>query len=174
MAPILRRFVFSVQMLDNKNRWIPLGSGFFFQGPDSVARGLTCSHVIRPAIKKKVPIFIGMNTPVTGYDRFICEIEFDDSVSDFAVLIPHRKSDRQNKYADNTCLTENQLGIDSLIVEGKGVAIPGYPLGIGVDVNAPVLRTGIIAQFTGGESFLIDGIASHGNSGSPVVVSILK
>jgi hypothetical protein len=31
-----------------------------------------------------------------------------------------------------------------------------------------VLRHGIIAQYTGGASFLSDGVASHGNSGSPV------
>jgi hypothetical protein len=47
---------------------------------------------------------------------------------------------------------------------------PGYPLALGVedDKNHPVIRLGMIAQFTGKNFFLIDGIASHGNSGSPV------
>jgi hypothetical protein len=55
-------------------------------------------------------------------------------------------------------------------VEGRGVLIPGYPLALGIedDQNHPVVRFGIVAQFTGKDHFLLDGVASHGNSGSPV------
>jgi hypothetical protein len=59
----------------------------------------------------------------------------------------------------------------SFLVEGRGVIIAGYPLALGVedDQNHPVMRHGMIAQYTGKNYFLIDGIASHGNSGSPVL-----
>jgi hypothetical protein len=58
----------------------------------------------------------------------------------------------------------------SSLVEGRGVLIPGYPLSLGVedDENHPVVRFGIVAQFSGKDYFLLDGVASHGNSGSPV------
>ena len=58
----------------------------------------------------------------------------------------------------------------SSLIEGRGVLIPGYPLALGIenDENHPVIRFGIVAQFTGKDYFLLDGVASHGNSGSPV------
>jgi hypothetical protein len=59
----------------------------------------------------------------------------------------------------------------SSLVEGKGVLIAGYPLALGTeeDRNHPIIRFGMIAQNAGGTVFLIDGTASHGNSGSPVI-----
>ena len=56
-------------------------------------------------------------------------------------------------------------------MEGRGVIIAGFPLGLGVETDKkyPVIRRGIVAQYTGQETFLIDGVADHGNSGSPVV-----
>jgi hypothetical protein len=65
---------------------------------------------------------------------------------------------------------EEMFDDGSSIVEGRGVIIPGYPLALGLenDKNQPVIRIGIVAQFTGRDYFLVDGIASHGNSGSPV------
>ena len=65
---------------------------------------------------------------------------------------------------------------DGSLVEGRGVMIPGYPLALGVedDKNHPVIRLGMIAQFTGKSYFLIDGVASHGNSGSPVFALTYK
>jgi len=58
----------------------------------------------------------------------------------------------------------------SSLVEGRSVLIPGYPLALGIenDENHPVIRFGFVAQYTGKAFFLLDGIASHGNSGSPV------
>ena len=68
-----------------------------------------------------------------------------------------------------TFTLDNFASNDELI-EGRALIIPGYPLGIGTigDENHPVIRMGIIAQCSKNEFFLIDGIASHGNSGSPV------
>jgi hypothetical protein len=50
------------------------------------------------------------------------------------------------------------------------VIVPGYPLSLGIEDgrNNPVVRLGIIAQFTEKDYFLVDGVASPGNSGSPV------
>jgi len=81
-------------------------------------------------------------------------------------------------YIIDTTLTEPAVVTTSLfelsqnIVEGTGVIIIGYPLGLGSEYggNKPVSRIGIIAQEPNPETntFIIDGMASHGNSGSPV------
>jgi S1-C subfamily serine protease len=64
------------------------------------------------------------------------------------------------------------FGDDAWIVEGRGTLVIGYPLGLGVeqDKNHPVIRLGMIAQKPEGKTFLLDAMASHGNSGSPVFV----
>jgi hypothetical protein len=78
---------------------------------------------------------------------------------------------------DSTLYTPLFLGITSFaslneIVDGQGVLIIGYPLGIGSEFtgNRPISRIGIVAQQPNNSSntFIIDGVASHGNSGSPV------
>lgn len=54
---------------------------------------------------------------------------------------------------------------------GTGVVTVGYPLGLGTEANKnyPISRIGIVAQAVpDSATFLIDGIASHGNSGSAV------
>lgn len=62
------------------------------------------------------------------------------------------------------------------IVEGNGVFLIGFPLGlIGKERNYPIVRQGIIARIQdwlrGDEStFLIDSSAFPGNSGGPVVL----
>jgi S1-C subfamily serine protease len=63
------------------------------------------------------------------------------------------------------------LAADSTIAEGEGVLIIGFPLGLGADssYDHPVSRLGMVAQGIYDQpSFLVDGMASHGNSGSPV------
>jgi hypothetical protein len=55
--------------------------------------------------------------------------------------------------------------------EGVSVITIGFPLGIGSKMthNLPIVRKGIVGQgLTADGHFLVDGIASHGNSGSPV------
>ena len=55
--------------------------------------------------------------------------------------------------------------------EGTSIITIGFPLGIGSDIthNLPIVRRGIVAQGLNADNhFLVDGIASHGNSGSPV------
>ena len=55
--------------------------------------------------------------------------------------------------------------------EGTSVITIGFPLQIGSEIthNLPIVRRGIVAQGLNADGrFLIDGIASHGNSGSPV------
>jgi hypothetical protein len=63
------------------------------------------------------------------------------------------------------------FGDANSLVEGRSVIVVGFPLGLGVEVDKeyPVIRMGIVAQYTGQKTFLVDVVASHGNSGSSVV-----
>lgn len=79
---------------------------------------------------------------------------------------------------DTSQLRANQLSVgvstfadSSDFREGTEVVVIGFPLGLGTYIsgNNPVSRRGMIAQSLRPDgTFLIDGVASHGNSGSPV------
>lgn len=167
---IIMPAVFLVQYPEPKNNvWIPCGTGFFIEGNYGEVNGVTCSHVINPLLENNHTIYIGFEDSVKGYLRLKCEILYNDKKQDVAIMRPLKDKNMEiiNK---SRWFQRDVLGDTSLLIPGKGVLIPGYPLGIGVyeNQNFPVLRFGMIAQYSKGNTFLIDGIASHGNSGSPV------
>jgi hypothetical protein len=179
-AAQLKKAVFAVQLegntqnKDKNDDWILIGSGFFVKGTNSVVLGVTCKHVVAPAINAKKNIFIGLEAE-QGYRRAVCKIPYIDPDHDIAILAPQRSTDEDIQF-QNLTFPEDIFDDNTSLVEGRGVIIPGYPLGLGVeeDANYPVIRIGIIAQYTGKKHFLIDGIASHGNSGSPVFTQKAK
>jgi hypothetical protein len=150
------------------NTWTPIGSGFLINGERNTLLAVTCKHVVLTAIKQKKKIYIGMDTD-KGYHRAICDISYLDPSLDIAVLLPKRnkKDDRQ---LESLSFVKELYDDGSSLIEGRSVLIPGYPLSLGIenDENHPVIRFGFVAQYTGKDYFLLDGIASHGNSGSPV------
>lgn len=71
----------------------------------------------------------------------------------------------------NSFLLEDDVIDDNEIKEGLEVLFSGYPLNLGSKYtqNFPVTRKGIIAQVIPNDNeLLMDGFASHGNSGSPI------
>jgi hypothetical protein len=175
-ASIAKSTVFAVQLVGNKtdnsplNDWIPAGTGFFVRGKDKKVYGVTCDHVIRGPLQRNQQIFIAMDTD-KGFIRVPVKILRRNSEKDIAILRPIKV------IPDASKITSKIWGQDQLLSkslkEGYAVIIPGYPLGLGsfADVNSPVVRVGIIAQYSRGDHFLIDGFASHGNSGSPVYLN---
>jgi hypothetical protein len=177
MENIVKEFkkaVFAVQT--QKDGWRPLGSGFLINGKNNDVLGITCHHVVSDAIKENTPIFIGLDIKEGGYHRFQCKILYEDHNHDVAVIRPFKaviepvKDEAPIPIVQNLYFPEEAFDDNSSLVEGRGVIILGYPLSLGIedDKNHPVVRFGIIAQYTGKDVFLIDGIASHGSSGSPV------
>jgi S1-C subfamily serine protease len=173
-AKEIQHAVFAVQTEgDQKNKkktddWNPLGSGFFVKRQDGVLLGVTCRHIVLAAAKQK--IYVGFDDQKKGYIRLSCAVDYIDPTHDVAILRPQKGEHKELTPITQTFPRE-KIGNNSDLVLGRGVLIPGYPLGLGIqaDQNHPVFRIGIIAQFTGGSSFLVDGVASHGNSGSPVL-----
>lgn len=171
VAGIFKEAVFAVQIEGQRQPWETLGTGFFIKREPNVVLGVTCAHVVTAAEEANKPIFIGLSTD-KGYRRFKCKIVSKDPNTDVALLIPLLKEDPNEKVSlrEKIFLVERFGDVNSLI-EGRSVIIIGFPLGLGVEVNEehPVIRMGIVAQYTGRETFLIDGVASRGNSGSPVI-----
>ena len=170
----IKRSVFAVQMerslgrADRTNVYAHLGTGFLLER-NKVVIGITCNHVITPAHKMKKSVLIGLDTGA-GYQRFECIIAKQDIANDIAVLLPKKPTPSSQILLTNLVLNKDYLADKTTIVEGRGIIIPGYPLGLGLehDENHPVIKLGIVAQYSGREIFLIDGVANPGNSGSPV------
>jgi len=171
---VIKRTVFCVQTKGNQddnnpnNDWVPLGTGFLVKCDNGIIYGVTCKHVISKTIEKKETVYAAIETD-KGFKRSRCLIDHIDSTCDFAILSPQKEKNEDFKLENLTFTLDNFASNDELI-EGRALIIPGYPLGIGTigDENHPVIRMGIIAQYSKKDFFLIDGIASHGNSGSPV------
>ncbi len=174
MAKDIKKSVFAVQTegnLQNEKKdddYISLGTGFLLLR-NNIVIGVTCAHVIRSVVMNKKPILIGLNTG-KGFERFKCEVAFYDEKQDMAILIPKKPTPSTEVELKNLVLDSKYLAKGEEIAEGRGIIIPGYPLGLGIehDENHPIMKFGIVAQYTGGDHFLVDGVANPGNSGSPV------
>lgn len=74
-------------------------------------------------------------------------------------------------WKNRAILLEDSIPNDSDIKEGLEVFFSGYPLSLGTKniKNYPITRKGIVAQVIPSENeFIVDGLASQGNSGSPI------
>jgi S1-C subfamily serine protease len=174
LGETVNKSVFAIQVEKDRNNplgdnvYINIGTGFLI-GKDNTVIGITCAHIIRPALLKNKTIFIGLNTE-KGFKRCKCDIKIIDDKYDVAIIIPQRPDDDIDTKLQNIVFSMNLLGKKQNIREGRGVLVPGYPLGLGLeyDENHPILKFGIVAQYAGRDSFLIDAVANPGNSGSPV------
>jgi len=170
VASQLIKTVFAVQIPGNKSgEWSPLGSGFIVVGGKELLLGITCKHVVVGADgKQRENLFVGLDTE-KGYQRWQAKVVYQDPNNDIAILTIYHTSEQKAKIHHIT-VPLDMFNDENSIVEGRGVLIIGYPLGLGIedDKNHPIVRIGMIAQNTGKSTFLIDGIASHGNSGSPI------
>jgi S1-C subfamily serine protease len=115
------------------------------------------------------PIFIRVNATdnVVDYRAKVLNIHDDQDLA----IIQVSGVDKDKKWiSTDRFIPKEMFGSETDIMEGKEVVYVGFPLGLGVgDKNHPVSRTGLIAQaIPGREKYLVDGVASKGNSGSPV------
>lgn len=169
----VKKSVFSILKKGNleniniKDDWISLGTGFLIMkdiGEQVV--GITCAHVIKQ--HSSVQLYAGLDSD-QGFLKLPFKVIYQNDEDDIAVIIPQSPKPQPYNISTLSFLSKD-IADNDLIIEGKGIIIPGYPLGLGIDeeISHPVVRFGIIAQFRGSSTFLFDGFASHGNSGSPV------
>jgi len=169
----LRKAVCAIQIpaeqtKGNLIKWNSIGTGFFVDYEHRDTLVVTCKHIVNLSYKLQKQIYIGLDTE-KGYKRFVCNVVYIDPLHDIAILNP-RKEDKDDSKFKFATFDKELFDDDASLVEGRSVIIPGYPLSLGIedDQNHPVIRFGFVAQFTGKDYFLLDGVASHGNSGSPV------
>jgi hypothetical protein len=151
------------------NKWKLHGSGFFVESTEGYTLGVTCAHVVSEIISQPKQVYIGMDTE-NGFGRGIGIVVLLDNTNDIAVLLPQKFDTNRNAKPLNFHFAKETFDDGMHLAEGKGLLIAGYPLGMGNEgnQNRPILRFGMVAQRLNGNTFLIDGMANHGNSGSPV------
>ncbi|MFC1576097.1 serine protease [Candidatus Omnitrophota bacterium] len=115
------------------------------------------------------PIFVRVNAKSKVID-YAAEVANQDPFLDLAVLTLRKTPSVQKWISTDLIIPANMYGGTADIVEGKEVVFIGYPLGLGAqEKNYPVVRQGLIAQvIPKRKTFLVDGFASRGSSGSPV------
>jgi S1-C subfamily serine protease len=155
---------YSTNLNDIKD-WTPLGSGFFTEGSNTILV-ITCNHVVDAGNLAKKDLFVGVDTEA-GFRKLRVAPVYRDVANDVAVL---GFLDALEGVVKNREVSILLFGDETSVVEGRGALVIGYPLGLGTegDKNHPIVRLGMVAQQTEGSRFLMDAVASHGNSGSPV------
>jgi len=144
---------------------IIVGTGFLTINEKKQILVVSNAHVVK--IGK--PIFVRVNAPDKIMD-YLAEVYKINEDSDIAILVLKKTAEDQQWVSTDLMIPNEMFGNSSDIVEGKEIIYIGYPLGLGAEEkNNPVSRQGLIAQaIQNRTTFLIDGFASHGNSGSPV------
>lgn len=170
---MVKRSSASIELFSSKtNRFNLIGSGFMTIIKDTIY-AVTAYHVIKDKGKS---VYVGYNFESRKQYSSIEKI-YLDTLNDIAVMklgIAYR----DEKIMSDTSLTNpSSIGISMFeknvkIKEGLGTIIVGYPTTLGAKYtgNKPLSRIGIVAQEPNSETntFLIDGLVNHGNSGSPV------
>lgn len=121
-------------------------------------------------------LIVGFNS-TSGKVSFLATLLKSDSTKDVAVL-SFTDYYQSSTVIDTTDFKFQQSAVGTSVfgdsidtVEGAGVIIVGFPLGLGSEItgNRPISRIGIVAQsLSPAGTFIIDATTSHGNSGSPV------
>jgi hypothetical protein len=159
--------------IDKNDDWKPIGTGFFCSYSDHLFVA-TCFHVVSQLRKQNKPVVVGIATD-QGFRISKCKAANLDQENDIAILIPQKKSQDTAVFSQLKNNIDDFGSINDLVI-GRGIVTPGFPLLLGYqeDTTSPTVRIGIIAQYIGNGHFLVDGVASHGQSGSPVYTVSFK
>lgn len=159
----LKRTAVLILVTDKK---LIVGTGFLTIDANKRILVVTNQHVA----SRGKPIFVRVNAPDNKVVDYLADIYRADEESDVALLTLKKITPNQQWVSTDAIVPFSMFGNSADITEGKEIVYIGYPLGLGAEEkNYPVSRQGMIAQAIPGRStFLIDGMVSHGNSGSPV------
>ncbi len=144
---------------------VVIGTGFLTTDERKQVLVVTNAHVA----KIGNPLFVRVNSADKIIDYLASLYKINEGF-DIAVLVLKKVTPDQQWVSTDLIIPIGMFGSSSDIVEGREIIYIGYPLGLGVEEkNYPVSRQATIAQVVKNRAtFLIDGFASHGNSGSPV------
>lgn len=163
--------VVSIERISEKGDTVSLGSGCLINIA-TVTPILTCFHIVAN-LTSSDSLVVALNS-MEGKTYYPVHGIYANKALDLALLFLHAHDEEdyvQESKVDQIVIGRSIFAKNTDIKEGLGVLVIGFPLGLGTGVvhNYAISRIGIIAQVIPDEPvFLIDGIASHGNSGSPV------
>lgn len=175
----------SIETITLKGEKIPLGSGvlLLLENENDTAKSfvtvLTDLHLFEK-LNLQNQILIGFNSDNSSKNYFLGKIQKIDPQKDLCLIIVvdvlNEKLKRATLSAQYVLKSMKFLKIidfapDSSIEIGKEVFSLGYPLAIGASSQnyKPLYRAAHIAQKNiYGSGFVLDGIGSFGNSGSPI------
>jgi hypothetical protein len=177
VAKEVRRSCVSIEMMrktDDPQSAEPmkLGSGIIVlkQGKNYCVTNL---HVVQPVTTNDL-LLVGLNMK-HGKLYGISKIISTDPQRDIAILDMGppllAKGTTQLETVKQAGVGISNFADTAAYDEGTPIITIGFPLGIGTETakNQPIVRSGIIAQtLQANGDFVIDGISSHGNSGSPI------
>lgn len=148
---------------------ITVGTGFLVHNDRGVVFVVTCRHVVegipQSYITFKVKDPDGILALPIGSEKFHFVYHTDPAVDIAISAIPSISGATMDYYA----IGLDMFMITDSIYEGENILFLGFPMAIGGEKATPVCRAGIVALKKETEySFLIEGNAFPGNSGSPV------
>ena len=159
----LKRNVVSIEVQNAQSQFEAIGTGCCLNPADRVI--LTCAHVVRST--DMCNTYVGINL-ANGKKHVGVDTAYVDTIFDLALLVSDSFCPDSEVHAD---AYKNLLAPDSLLREGTGLLMIGFPLGIGTGSRGdhPITRLGMIAQSVQlDRCFLVDGTANPASSGSPV------
>ena len=171
----IKRCSLSIEKSDTNYQSLNLiGSGFLVKEMNSFY-AVTNNHVVKSIGKDKI-LLVGFNADkkkqYASVVKTITDEKYDIAVLKLGDFVAIKNSSIDTTLANPGIVSLSLFETSDKIIEGDGVIIIGYPLGLGSEFtgNKPISRIGIIAQEPNSKTntFLLDCIASHGNSGSPV------
>lgn len=141
------------------------GTGFLTLNGKNQVMVVTNKHVIN----KGKPLFVRVNAEKKVVD-YPADVYRLSQTLDLGILALKKAPQAQSWVSTDLIIPKSMYGIPEDLKEGMDVIYIGYPLGLGAEEkNYPLTRGGMVAQaIPGRKTFLVDGFASHGNSGSPV------
>lgn len=154
----------AVLILATNNKTVA-GTGFLTLNERKQVLVVTNKHVIA----KGRPIYVRVNAKDKVMD-YLADVIRQSDTFDIALLALEKANPGQQWVSSDLIIPLDLYGTQKDIVEGREVVYIGYPLGLGAEEkNYPISRTGLIGQvIPGRQTYLVDGFANHGNSGSPV------
>ncbi|TFH64253.1 MAG: serine protease [Candidatus Zixiibacteriota bacterium] len=159
----------AVLIVDKTGR--ALGSGLLTYFTFLEKRTLICALTNRHVVEGVDSLFVRVNASsgiVDVHAGVVPGAVMPPGV-DLTLLILHFPKEVALSAKSQPLARDQMMAVDSLH-EGAEVFYLGFPLGLGAGTTStPLVRFGHVAQILDDQrTFLIDGFASHGNSGSPV------
>lgn len=165
----------SIEVVDDKQRGNPVGSGFLVETPNKHIALITAKHVVyedegkgklRERLAYRLNDVTGGSVLVNDDDAnlFVKSGWVKSGKSDLALRLIVRK-----ETTDFITIPYSLFILDGKVEAGAPLFIIGFPFGLRSETYAtPIVRRGIVGR-KDADNIIVDGFVYPGNSGGPVI-----